>query len=67
MLPSDSVRVISEYYAVLQAGDRVRNSYLNWESLVTGRARVEAMANAERLPRFEVDQAHQDELQAEDC
>jgi outer membrane protein TolC len=61
-----SVAVITEYYRVLEARDRVTNSYLNWQSLVTSRDRIEALANAQKRPPFEVGQARQDELRAQD-
>lgn len=61
-----AVAVTSEYYRVLQERDRVTNAYLNWQSLVNNHDRARALANAERLPRYEVDQARQEELLAED-
>jgi outer membrane protein TolC len=60
-----SVDVISEFYRLLQERDRVANEYANWQSLVTSRDRVENLANAQVLPRFEVDQARQQELEAQ--
>lgn len=60
-----AVAVITEYYRVLQARDRVDNEYANWQSLVSNRARVEALADAERVPRFQVDQARQQEFAAQ--
>jgi outer membrane protein TolC len=61
-----SVDVISEFYRLLQERDRVANEYANWQSLVQSRDRVENLANAQVLPRFEVDQARQQELEAQD-
>jgi outer membrane protein TolC len=61
-----AVSVISQYYRVLQGRDRVTNAYLNWQSLVTNRDRVENLASAGLLPQFEVDQARQQELEAQD-
>ncbi len=61
-----AVIVITEFYRVLENRDRVSNSYLNWQSLVTNRDRVEALANAQKRPPFEVGQARQDELRAQD-
>ncbi|MBI4600490.1 MAG: TolC family protein, partial [Planctomycetes bacterium] len=61
-----AVQVVSEYYRVLEARDRVTNAYLNWQSLVTSRDRVEDYARAGRLAQFEVDQARQQELVAQD-
>ena len=60
------VAVVTEFYRVLEARDRVANAYLNWQSLVTNRDRVEALASADRRPSFEVGQARQDELRAQD-
>jgi outer membrane protein TolC len=61
-----AVSVITEYYRVLQERDRVTNEYNNWQSLVSNRDRVEALALAQRVPRFQVDQARQQEFQAQD-
>jgi outer membrane protein TolC len=61
-----AVSVISEYYLVLEARDRVTNAYLNWQSLVSSRDRIEALTNAQRRPRFELGQARTDELRAQD-
>lgn len=60
-----AVQILSEYYRVLQTRDRVTNEYNNWQSLVTSRDRVEALADAERVPRYQVDQARQQEFQAQ--
>ncbi len=60
-----AVSTIAEYYRVLQTRDRVTNEYNNWQSLVTSRDRVEALADAERVPRYQVDQARQQEFQAQ--
>ncbi|MBN1443283.1 MAG: TolC family protein [Planctomycetes bacterium] len=61
-----AVRVTSEYYRLLQERDRVANEYNNWKSLVQNRDRAEWNAMAGRLAQLEVDQARQQELQAQD-
>ena len=61
-----AVEVISEYYRILQNIDTVHNQYSNWQARVDNRARSESLAEAERIPQFEVDQARQSELQAHD-
>lgn len=60
------VSVYSEYYRVLQARQILRNELLNYENLVKARKRAEAMAEAGRLPEFQVDQTLQNELSARD-
>ena len=59
-----AVSVASQYLLVLQQRDIVVNEYENYRSLVETRERSEWLAKAERLPPFQVDQAHQDELRA---
>lgn len=61
-----AVRVIAEYYRVLQERDRITNEYNNWASLVENRRRVKELADAGRIEVLEMDQARQQELQAED-
>jgi outer membrane protein TolC len=53
---------VSEYFRILQKKDSVRNSYSNYQNLQASRARAEAMVEAQRLPKFQVDQARQEEL-----
>lgn len=59
-----AVQVVSDFYRLLQGQDSVRNSYQNYLSLIAARQRAEAMADAEQLPRYQVDQALQKELAA---
>jgi outer membrane protein TolC len=59
-----SVRVTSAVYRLQQQHDQVRNETQNLERLEKARKRSELLASAGRLPRFEVDQARQDELRA---
>jgi len=61
-----AVSVASSFFRVLQQKDTVANEVANYKSLQVARARAEAMADAGRLPEFEVDQARQDELRARD-
>ncbi len=59
-----AVSVASQYLSVLQQRQIVLNEWQNYRSLVLGRERAESLAEAERLPEFQVDQARQDELRA---
>ncbi len=59
-----AVEVISEYYRVVENVITVRNAYLNWQAQVDNLDRSVSLAEAERLPRLEVDQTRQAELQA---
>lgn len=55
--------VITEYCRILQEKDRVRNEYSNYRNLIAFTERATELAK-DRLPRFQVDQAKQDELRA---
>ena len=59
-----AIETVGEYFRVLQDKDAVRNSYNNYLNLQKARDRAEAMAEAERLARYQVDQARQSELSA---
>ena len=59
-----AIETVAEYFRVLQSKDAVRNSYGNYLNLQKARDRAEAMAEAERLPKYQVDQARQTELSA---
>ena len=61
-----AVSIASQYLRVLQQRTVVLNEWRNYRSLVEGRERAEWLAQAERLPQFQVDQARQDELRAYD-
>ncbi len=61
-----SVRVASEYLAVLQQLDQVENAHDNYERLQTSAERARRLAEAGRLPEIQVDQARQEELRARD-
>lgn len=58
------VSVASAYYRVLQQKDSVENEFRNYERLVDAHERAQWMAEAGRLPGFQVDQAEQDRLRA---
>jgi len=60
------VSVISQYYGVLQRLDKVENAWRNHNTLGQVYERVEKLANAGRVPQFELDRARQDKLQAMD-
>lgn len=55
--------VITDYCRILQEKDRVRNEYSNYRNLIAFTERATELAK-DRLPRFQVDQAKQDELRA---
>jgi len=61
-----AITVASQYYRVLQQRDSVMNAWNNYQNLIVGRERSEMLAEAGRLPGFEVDQARQSELSAQD-
>jgi outer membrane protein TolC len=60
------VSVISQYYGVMQRLDAVKNARANYNTLGRLYERVEKLANAGRVPQFELDRARQDKLQALD-
>ncbi|MFC7339354.1 TolC family protein [Haloferula chungangensis] len=55
--------ITSDYYRILQEKDRVQNEYFNYRNLIAFTERATELAE-DRLPRFQVDQARQDELRA---
>jgi outer membrane protein TolC len=61
------VSVISQYYLVLQAYDTVKNARRNYNTLDWLYERAENLANAGRLPQFELDGISQDKLIALDA
>jgi outer membrane protein TolC len=60
------VSVISQYYGILQAYDAVKNARRNYNTLDWLYERVEKLANAGRLPKFELDGVAQNRLIALD-
>ncbi|MGB2936589.1 MAG: TolC family protein [Phycisphaerae bacterium] len=59
-----AVSVATQYLRVLERRQIVLNEWRNYQSLKEGRERAEWLAEADRLPEFQVDQAKQDELRA---
>ncbi len=60
------VDIVGEYLNILELRNNLQNQVANLKSLETNRARVEALAEAGRMPRFQVDQARQQEFAARD-
>ena len=60
------VSIVTGYYHVLQQRDAVTNAKNNYESKVDLRQRLQMEANEGVTPRFQVDQAEQSELLAQD-
>lgn len=56
---------VNEYYRLLQALDQAGVEQASYQRLVAMRERAEALEDAQRLARFQVDQARQDEIQAQ--
>jgi outer membrane protein TolC len=61
-----SVDIAKDYYNLLQQKDAVQNARNNYENLEDELDRARLMAQAGRLPEFQVDQTEQDELRARD-
>lgn len=61
-----AVDIASSYYRLLLQRAVVGNEWQNFRQLVQSRQRAEMLAQAGRRPEFEVDQAKQDELTAQD-
>jgi len=59
-----AVRVASNYLAVLQRSDEVRNVEENYRGLIAATRRARRLLDAGDLPPIQVDQAIQDELRA---
>ncbi len=59
-----AVRIISDYLAVLQQYDQVRNAEDNYRRLVTSTRRAQRLQDAGRLKPIEVDQSRQNELRS---
>lgn len=60
------VSIISQYCLVLQKYDAVKNAQRNYNTLAWLHKRVEALVNAGRLPKLELEQVHQEKLNALD-
>ena len=61
-----AVSVATNYYRLLEQRSVVQNQYANYVSSVQSRRRSEKLAEAGRLPPFQVDQTRQAELTAKD-
>lgn len=59
-----AVTVARQFYQVVQQGDQVVNERNNYVNLIVARQRADKLCEAGRLPGFQADQAHQDELRA---
>jgi len=59
-----AVRVASDYLAVLRQLDQIQNEENNYRQLIAGTRRARRLADENRLPEIQVDQAKQDELRA---
>ena len=62
-----AVSVATSYYQLLEQRSVVQNQYANYTSSVQSRRRAEKLAEAGRLPPFQVDQFRQAELSAKDA
>jgi outer membrane protein TolC len=60
------VEIITGYYRVLSADDAARNARSNYDALCGVFELAEKLANAGRLPLYELEQARQDMLRASD-
>jgi outer membrane protein TolC len=60
------VQVLSDYYGVLENLQVLANQEENYQSLKYARDQAQALSEAGKLPTFQVDQAQQNMLQAED-
>ena len=60
------VSIVTDYFSVLQALDRVENDRLNYENLLASQRRVEMMADTGRIPRFQAGEVRQSVLQSQD-
>lgn len=61
-----AVRIASDYLAVLQQLDQIKNASQNYRGLISSTRRAARLAQAGRLPEIQVDQARQDELRSRD-
>ncbi|MBL7134555.1 MAG: TolC family protein [Phycisphaerae bacterium] len=60
------VSIVTDYFGVLQALDRVENDKLNYDNLLINQDRVKMMADTGRVPRFQASEVHQSVLQSLD-
>lgn len=62
---SFTITRMNEYYRLLQLRDTTQNQYQSYQRLVLLRERAEAFLEAGRMPAYQVDQARQDEITAQ--
>jgi outer membrane protein TolC len=60
------VSIATGYYSVLEQRQVVRNEWENYQTLIEEHKETEMLAQAGRLPEFQVDEARQGELSAHD-
>jgi len=60
---SFALEIVAAYYRLLQQRDTIRNEFANFKTLGVARDRAENMA--ENVPKYQADQARQDELRAQ--
>ena len=60
------VDIIGRYYRILELGENVKDSEENYRTLTKIFRRMETLTEAGKLPRHELQQAHQDRLNALD-
>lgn len=60
------VSIVTDYFGVLRALDRVQNDKLNYDNLLANQKRVEMLADTGRVPRFQANEVRQSTLQALD-
>lgn len=60
-----AVSILEDYMAILQQRNFLENQQQNFASLQLNRKRARALAQAGRLPKFQVDQAEQQEFSAQ--
>lgn len=61
-----AVRIISDYYDVLERQEIVRNEHSNYRNLIESRERAQALYDAGRLPEVQLGQTRQNEYRARD-
>ncbi len=61
-----AVAMLEDYMSILEQENNLENQIRNFESLKLNKARQYALAQAGRTPKFEVDQAEQQEFAAQD-
>lgn len=60
------IDIISRYYRILEFHDNLQNAEENYRALKKIYGRMETLSSAGKLPQYELQQAHQDRLEALD-